>query len=114
MSTIVAPLPSGSGVAAIAEHRPRRESDPHQPGEDEARPDDSGADQQHQQRSAQQPEAALPVAEEPAVPAETLFAAALLANDLGPQLPSPDEMRLRNSHGWTPPDSSLKLKDKLI
>jgi hypothetical protein len=117
MSTVVAPLPSGSGVAAIAEHRPRHDPDARQQqGEEEARPDDSGADQQRQQRppAHRQGGVALPVADEPAVPPETLFAAALLANDVGRRTPSPDEMRLRTSHGWTPPESPLKLKDKLI
>lgn len=113
MSNSVAPLPSGIGVASIAEHRPRRDPEGHHPADDEPPADD------HNSPSTEQPQAEhhdtpAPVADEAVVPAETLFATALLANIFTPSTPSPEEVKLRTSQGWTPPESSLRLKDKLI
>lgn len=116
MSDVVAPLPSGAGVAAIAEHRARREADAHHRSEDEPH---GGEEQGGSRRERRHPDRAAelappPAPDEPVVPAETLFAAALLANDLLSLPPSPEELRLRNGHGWEPPDSPLKLTDRLI
>ena len=113
MSNIVAPLPSGVGVASIAEHRPRREQEAHHQADDEARPDEHDSPSPDEQPREHR-EGPAPTADEELVPAETLFATALIANSLLPQTPSAEELKLRTSQGWTPPDSPLRLKDKLI
>ena len=112
MSSSIAPLPSGGGVTVIAEHRQRRDQDPRLPGEkDRHDPTDGGDEPRHDHEHHDQ---AAPVVDEEAVPAETLFAAALIANELPPTLISPEELKLRNGQAWLPPDSPLRLKDKLI
>jgi len=114
MSNSVAPLPSGVGVASIAEHRPRREQDAQHQADDEARADDDRDAPPSDDQPREHREGPAPTADEELVPAEMLFATALIANSLVPQTPSPEELKLRTSHGWTPPDSPLRLKDKLI
>ena len=55
-----------------------------------------------------------PVEEEELVPAETLFAATLMANEMVASS-NPAEALLRHpGPAWTPPDSPLRLKDKLV
>ena len=116
MSIVVAPLPSGLGVTAVNEHRTRRDPNDHRPPDEEATPEerqpDGEADTPRQQQP--RPDAAPPIADEPPVPAETLFAAALFAVDLVPRAPSPEEMKLRHTQDWQPPESTLRLKDRLI
>jgi hypothetical protein len=112
LSNSVAPLPTGPGITAIAEHRPRRDPDPRHPADEphaegHEGPEDGGT------RSRRPSPAPPPAEDEEVVPAETLFAAALLANAL-PRPVSPDELRLRTAPGWTPPESALRLRDKLI
>jgi len=114
MSNSVAPLPSGVGVASIAEHRPRREQEAHHQADDEARPDDPDSQRPGDQPQRDHRDAPAPTADEELVPAETLFATALIANSLMSRAPSPEELKLRTNQGWTPPDSPLRLKDKLI
>jgi hypothetical protein len=117
MSNVVAPLPSGVGVTAIAEHHARRDPDRHHSADDEGKAEEhsSGAQEQGGRRTPHPAGGAPPLlADEPGVPAETLFAATLFANDLLQVPPSAEEVRLRNGQGWSPPDSALKLKDKLI
>lgn len=113
MSDIVAPVPTGFGVTAIGEHRPQRDGNaPHRQDEEHAAEDrhpDEGASRR-QPRHGTPP----PPVEDPPVPAETLFATTIFANQLMRQPPSPEELRLRNGQAWSPPDSSLRLKDKLI
>jgi len=114
MSNSVAPLPSGVGVASIAEHRPRREQEAHHQSDDDARPDDDRDAAPQDSEPREHREGPAPTADEELVPAATLFATALIANSLLPQAPSPEELKLRTNQGWTPPDSPLRLKDKLI
>lgn len=120
MSGTITSLPSGSNVNAVAEHRQPRGRDKNQhesaPPEDEGKNDhpDTTADQQRLARPAPSQSSATPGIDKPGFPPETLFEIALLANGLPPSLPSPDEMKLRASHTWLPPDSILRLKDKLI
>jgi hypothetical protein len=110
----VAPLPTGGGVTVIAEHRGRREQ--------EGRSQDDGKDKAAAvepvhpaaSRASVANEAPSPIAEEELVPAETLFAASLMANAAPPAPSAAEEMRRRAERGWTPPDSTLRLKDKLI
>jgi len=111
MSSSIAPLPNGGGVTVIAEHRQRRDQDPRQPGEKDRHDDPRDAEPHHGHEHHDQ---AAPVVDEEAVPAETLFAAALIANELPPSVISPEELKLRTGQGWLPPDSPLRLKDKLI
>ena len=111
MSSSIAPLPNGGGVTVIAEHRQRRDQDPRQPGEKDPHDDPRDAEPHHSHEHHDQ---AAPVVDEESVPAETLFAAALIANELPPTLISPEELKLRTGQGWLPPDSPLRLKDKLI
>jgi hypothetical protein len=113
VSTSVAPLPTGGGVTVIAEHRGRREQDGRPDPDAEHDGDDSAA-----ANAAPAPAAhaaiAPPPPDEELVPAATLFAATLMANSLPRRALTSDELRLRQGQGWVPPDSSLRLKDKLI
>jgi hypothetical protein len=112
VSTSVAPLPTGGGVTVIAEHRGRREQD----GRADAEPEHAGDESAPAEPVAVPPLVAAPPPppDEELVPAATLFEATLLANSLPRTLPTADELRLRQGQGWVPPDSSLRLKDKLI
>lgn len=112
MNTNVAPLPTGHGVTLIAEQRARRDGDPRQPrdGEAQSEPRDNAPD-----GGPAAPRQIAPLAAEAAeMPAEMLFAAALMASDMPlPRGPSP-ALRRTATPAWTPPDSPLRLKDKLI
>jgi hypothetical protein len=113
MSSSIAPLPNGLGVTVIAEHRQRQEPEPRRPGEKDRREETrDAADERHSGHG--QHNQPPPVVDEESVPAETLFATALIANELPHAMISPQELKLRTGHGWLPPDSSLRLKDKLI
>ena len=111
MSNTVAPLPTGAGVAPVSEHRSRQEQH-RQQGEADQHGEEQAGRRQPQPRFTLEA-APLPVDAE-LVPAETLFAAALLANEMPAPPPSPDTLRLATGHGWTPPESVLRLKDKTI
>ncbi len=111
MSSSVAPLPNGGGIAVVAEHRGQR-------GRDEAdRREQNFGDSREERHPPAPPspgvEAAAPISDAEPVPAETLFAATLLANT-APYPPSAAELRLRGPQEWAPPESLLRLKDKLI
>jgi hypothetical protein len=112
LSNSVAPLPTGPGITAITEHRSRRDPDPRHPA-DEPHAEEHGGPQDGDHRPRPHHAAPPPAEDEQVVPAETLFAAALLANAL-PRAVSSDEVRLRTAPGWTPPESALRLRDKLI
>ena len=112
MSNSVAALPTGTGVTVIAEHRHRRDDEPQGSPDGESPTDHSASDQSSGSESHREPPP--PPAGTPPVPAETLFAATLLASTLPRRLPSSGELRLRTGRGWAPPDSLLRLKDKLI
>lgn len=108
----MAPLPTGAGVAPVSEHRSRQEQQHRDPREPDQHADEQAARRQPQPRFM--PESApLPVDAE-LVPAETLFAATLLANEMPAQPPTPDTLKLVTGQGWTPPESVLRLKDKTI
>jgi hypothetical protein len=110
----VAPLPTGGGVTVIAEHRGRREQDgkPETEGAGDAAAD--GRAETVDPAPAPHHELPPPITEEELVPAETLFAATLMANAMPPSNRTTEELRRRSERGWTPPDSPLRLKDKLI
>ena len=113
MSNVIAPLPGGL-VTVVAEHHARRDPDPHHAPEEETAEDSSGGERHsadERQHKSTQPVA--PVVDDPGVPAEMLFAAALFANRMLPNAPSPEEYQLRRPQEWTPPESSLRLKDRL-
>jgi hypothetical protein len=112
MSNSVAPLPTGQGVTVIAEHRQRRDNEPQRSSDNESPGEHSAGDQSR--RDDAHRDSPPPVSEVAPVPAETLFAATLLATALPPPPPSSHEMRLRHGQGWMPPDSLLRLRDKLI
>jgi hypothetical protein len=112
VSTSVAPLPTGGGVTVVAEHRGRREQDGRPDAESEHTGDESAPVTPAQ--AARTLAAPPPSPDEELVPAETLFEATLMASRLPQRGLASDELRLRQSHDWTPPDSSLRLKDKLI
>jgi hypothetical protein len=114
MSTVVSPLPSGGGVAAVAEHRAHRDTDEHHTPDRRHHDEGDRADPGSGPATSRRGEAPAPAADDPAMPAETLFAAALLGGELLKRPPSTEEMRLRTGQGWAPPDSPLQLKDKLI
>lgn len=112
LSTNVAPLPTGTGVATIAGHRPRREPDAHHAPDE---PADGQADAGGERGQRPPPSPLPPAPEDDAVvPAEMLFAATLIANRLVPHPVTAEELRLRSGGGWQPPDLTLRLKDKLI
>ena len=110
----VTPLPTGGGVTVIAEHRGRRDQD----GQPEAENrDESGAEGGPQPIEAAAPAHHAPpppVNEEELVPAETLFTATLMANAMGPTEAASDALLRRSERNWTPPESQLRLKDRLI
>jgi len=115
MSNVIAPLPGGLGVTMVAEHHSGRNSDTHHPPDEE--PSDEHATDEHRSPDSRHRQTATPapapVLDDPVVPAETLFEATLLANRLLPNGPSPKEYLLRRPQEWTPPESSLRLKDTL-
>jgi hypothetical protein len=97
----------------IAEHRGRRDHDePRQDSRQEQAP--PGRPAISVPGAARGPDSPPPVAEDELVPAETLFAASLIANAsravAGPAEPPPRA----TDRGWQPPESPLRLKDKLI
>jgi hypothetical protein len=115
MSNGIAPLPTGGGVTVIAEHRSRRDPDQHRAADDDER--GSGSEHRHPEDRQPRPHHGspnVPVLDESTVPAETLFETALLANRLMPTTVSHNEILLRQNHEWIPPESGLRLKDKLI
>jgi len=114
MSTSIAPLPNGGGVTVIAEHRNRRDPDRGRPGEAEHRDDAQDGNDAAARQQRDPHDQPAPIVDASSVPAETLFATALIANRLPQSTISPEELKLRSSHGWLPPDSALRLKDKLI
>jgi hypothetical protein len=109
----VAPLPTGGGVTGIAEHRGRRDQDAQPEAETKG---ESSADSRGEADSVlpQHHEPPPPVTEEELVPAETLFAATLMANAMGSPDSAAETLRRRSERSWTPPDSPLRLKDRLI
>jgi hypothetical protein len=113
MSDLVASLPSGFGLSPVNEHHTRREGAPHHRQDEEHAHEDGPRDEGSDHNRPRQDSPPPPV-DDPGVPAETLFAATMLANQLSQQPPSPGEYRLRNGQAWSPPDSPLRLKDKLI
>lgn len=114
MSSSIAPLPTGGGVTVIAEHRNRRDPDRGSGAPPNRSDDPQDAADDASRRGRDHSDSQPPIVDDAAVPAETLFAAALIANGLPHSPISPEELRLRSSHDWLPPDSILRLKDKLI
>jgi hypothetical protein len=110
----VPPLPTGGGVTVIAEHRGRRDHDgPRQDSRQEQTPGgEPAAPLQGAERAPQPPPP--PAAEDELVPAETLFAASLIANASRRVAASPEPPLRATDRGWQPPESPLRLKDKLI
>jgi hypothetical protein len=109
----VAPLPTGGGVTVIAEHRGRRDQD----GQPAGGKRGDGGEPRPETASLAPPgnhDSPPPIAEEELVPAETLFTATLLANEMAPAPNTAEALRRHAGPAWTPPDSSLRLKDKLI
>jgi hypothetical protein len=110
----VTPLPTGGGVMVVAEHRGRRDHD--EPRRDDSHEPAPGGEPAMPASAVARPprDRPPPVAEDELVPAETLFAASLIANAsraaATPAKPLPRPVE----RGWQPPDSSLRLKDKLI
>ncbi len=115
MSEGIAPLPNGMAISVVAEQGPRPDRDPRQTRGEQSH--DSGRDApapEADNRPAPRDLAAAPSLDDPGLPAATLFITALIANQMDLIAPSGDELKLRAGHGWTPPDSPLRLKDKLI
>ena len=115
MSEGIAPLPNGMGVSVVAQHRPRPDREPREERDGQSRNDehDPAAPDPEQRQHPHDPVAA-PSLDDIGLPAGTLFTMALIANELPLAPPSSDELKLRAAHGWMPPDSPLRLKDKLI
>ena len=114
MSDAILPLSSGTGtVGAVSEHYPRRDGSARQRSDDEHNPDGHPPSDRHDDQHKRH-DSFPPALDDPGVPAETLFAATIIGNELAQHPPSPEELRLRNGGAWLPPDSPLHLKDKLI
>jgi hypothetical protein len=107
----VTPLPTGAGVTVIAEHRGRRDHDePKQDNGKEQVPGGEPATPAPPVARDQPP----PVAEDELVPAETLFAASLIANAARAAAAPAEPPPRPGDRGWRPPESPLRLRDKLI
>ncbi len=115
MPNSVLPLPTGFGVTAITEHRPHRQPDPHPPAEEEPQAGQrDGAEGGEQQPPATPRDLPPPLTDEIGVDPETLFATALFANQLPPGPTAPRNLPRRAGSEWSPPESQLRLRDKLI
>jgi hypothetical protein len=101
----------GGGIAPISEHRSRQEQ-PRRERDGEQHADDQPGHGKPRERFM--PETPPAPVEAELVPAATLFAATLLANELPRQPVTADELKLATGQGWTPPESVLRLKDKTI
>jgi hypothetical protein len=110
----VPPLPTGGGVTVIAEHRGRRDHDePQRESRKEQMP--TGEPATPLQGADRPPHAPPPpVAEDELVPAEILFAASLIANASRAVVVPAEPPPRAADRGWQPPESPLRLKDKLI
>ncbi|HTJ58651.1 MAG TPA: hypothetical protein VL418_13910 [Devosiaceae bacterium] len=108
MNTSVATPPNGVGIAPTGDHRQQRyqqERSTRSKARAPAEADEDGAGIAH---------TPAPPTDEPLVPAETLFATALFASALLRMPPSAREISLRANHSWHPPESTLRLRDKII
>lgn len=116
MSSAIAPLPTGAGVTVIADrHQQQGGSRPDSDDADERRkPQNPGNGAQMPAPRTTSGEAPLPDPQDDPVPAETLFAVTLLANSMPQSMALPEALRQAGGPDWTPPDSSLHLKDKTI
>jgi hypothetical protein len=110
----VAPLPTGGGVTVIAEHRGRRDQDGQPEAENRGESTANGPPQAGETAPPAHHEPPPPVTEEELVPAETLFAATLMANSMSPAEGATEALLRRTERVWTPPESQLRLKDRLI
>lgn len=110
MTTPIAPA-NGTMAMRISERRQRQQ--PEGGAGKDGREAQSGPQQEAPHQPSPAAEAPPPPLDENPVPAETLFAASLMADRLArPQ--SVTEAKAFTSHGWEPPDSPLRLTDKKI
>jgi hypothetical protein len=109
MSATISPMSVSIGVGMIADRQHRPKSDDRRPTAKTVQPtrvDEAAQNQAHGQINI--------AGEVEGLPADTLFTVALIANHLPARPANADEVMLRLSHEWTPPDSAFQLTDKTI
>jgi hypothetical protein len=109
MSATISPMSVSIGVGTIADRQQRPKSNDRKStvkAAQRARVDDATQNQAYGQVNIAE--------EDECLPADTLFTVALIANDLPARPANTDEVMLRLSHEWTPPDSAFQLTDKTI
>ena len=113
MSAISAPLPISIGITSIADrHQPPRQ--PQRKAAPKAKPVAPTASPLEAYDLSTGFTSAEMADDDQGLPADTLFTVALLANSLPIRSATPDEVMLRMSHEWVPPDSDFQLTDKTI
>jgi hypothetical protein len=111
LSLVIAPLPNSIGITAVADRRPRQESDSrHKPDSDQPDTNDDNAENHARKTHLPAPQTEPDLT----MPAETLFATTLMAIEMLPRALSQNELKLRNNQNWLPPYSAMRLRDRLI
>lgn len=113
MSAISAPMPASIGITSIAD---RHQRPTQQRRKVVAKTAQAGSIAVNSEFSSQH-SSAPPFdrqEEDASLPADTLFAVALIANQMPLHHTTIDEVMLRVSHEWIPPDSEYQLTDKTI
>ncbi len=115
MSARIAPEPISSTSVALGDYRSRL---PTQQMREPAvqLPDTRTPNLPPQPTNAQAsgtPQAAVEAPPEPALPPGAMFAAAVIAGALPPNPETPHELALRIGGRWSPPDSDLRLTDRI-
>jgi len=113
MSAISAPAPISIGITSIADRQQR----PRTPQRKVAPKPSRTASNTHIAETSFHNSASPAfdgMDDDASLPADTLFTAALLANQMPYRTETPDEVMVRMNHEWVPPDSEFQLTDKTI
>jgi hypothetical protein len=109
MSARIAPEPANAALLSVADYRQRAStaafaSTPGTSPSEAALPNET---------PAANPDFLPPLPAPPAPPG-TMFAAAVMAGALSPKPETPQEIFLRLGREWSPPDSPLRLADRVV
>lgn len=113
MSAISAPAPISIGITSIAD-RQQRPRTPQRKIAPKASRFTSNANATEASSHNSASPAFDGMDDDVGLPADTLFTAALLANQMPYRTETPDEVMVRMNHVWVPPDSEFQLTDKTI